>query len=69
MARSAIRLGSTTHAFDQNQRFVPLSFTADATGLTVRAPSQRTAAPRGHYMLFILSDAVLPWVAPIVHLR
>ena len=65
---SLIRLGSTTHAFDQNQRFVPLSFTADATGLTVRAPTQRTAAPPGHYMLFILNDAGVPSVAKIVRI-
>ena len=47
---------------------MPLSFTADATGLTVTAPTRRTFAPPGHYMLFILNDAGVPSVAKIVRI-
>lgn len=50
---SLIRLGAVTHAFDENQRFQRLSFTRDATGLTVTAPSSSNRAPPGHYMVFI----------------
>jgi galactose oxidase len=63
-----IRLGAVTHAFDQNQRFMKLSFTADATGLTVTAPSSSNRAPPGHYMLFILNGNNVPSVAKIIRI-
>jgi hypothetical protein len=65
---SLIRLGAVTHAFDENQRFQRLSFTADATGLTVTAPSSRNRAPPGHYMVFVLNSANVPSVAKIVRI-
>jgi hypothetical protein len=65
---SLIRLGAVTHAFDQNQRFQRLAFTADATGLTVRAPSSSNRAPPGHYMVFILNGAGVPSVARIIRI-
>jgi hypothetical protein len=66
---SLIRLGSVTHAFDQNQRYRALSFTRDATGLTVTMPAQRNRTPPGHYMLFILNGAGVPSIAKIVQVR
>ena len=66
---SFIRLGAVTHAFDENQRFQRLSFTADATGLTVTAPSSSNRAPPGHYMLFILNGDDVPSVAKIVQIQ
>jgi galactose oxidase len=66
---SFIRLGAVTHAFDENQRFQRLSFTADATGLTVTAPSSSTRAPPGHYMVFILNGNDVPSVAKIVQIQ
>jgi len=65
---SLIRLGAVTHAFDENQRFQRLSFTADATGLTAMAPSLRNRAPPGHYMVFILNGADVPSVAKIIRI-
>jgi hypothetical protein len=65
---SLIRLGAVTHAFDENQRFQRLSFTADATGLTVTAPSLPNRAPPGHYMVFILNGDDVPSVAKIIRL-
>ena len=62
---SLIRLGAVTHAFDENQRFQRLPFTADATGLTVTAPASRNRTPPGHYMLFILNGNGVPSVAKI----
>ena len=66
---SLIRLGATTHAFDENQRFQRLAFTANATGLTVTAPSSVNRAPPGHYMVFILNGSDVPSVARILRLH
>jgi len=66
---SLIRLGAVTHAFDENQRFQRLSFTADATGLTVTAPSSSNRAPPGHYMVFVLNGSDVPSVAKIIRIE
>jgi galactose oxidase len=65
---SLIRLGAATHAFDENQRFQRLAFTADATGLTVTTPGSRNRTPPGHYMLFILNGNDVPSVARIIRI-
>ena len=62
---SLIRLGSTTHAFDMNQRFQRLSFSRQSGSLTITAPTA-TMSPPGHYMLFLLSENGVPSVAKIV---
>ena len=61
-----IRLGSVTHTFNMNQRRVPLSFTRDTGSLSVAVPTNRSNLPPGHYMLFAVSTAGVPSVAPIV---
>jgi hypothetical protein len=66
---SFIRLGAATHAFDENQRFQWLTFSRDATGLAVTAPSSSNRAPPGHYMVFILNADDVPSVARIVRLH
>jgi hypothetical protein len=63
-----IRTGAVTHAFDQNTRYVPLSFQQATGGLTVTAPPNGYVAPPGYYMLFIVNSAGVPSVAPFVHL-
>jgi len=65
---SLVRLGSTTHSFDMNQRFQWLSFSSAAGALTVSAPSNRNHAPPGHYMVFIVDQAGVPSVARIVRI-
>lgn len=65
---SLIRLGSTTHAFDMNQRFQWLSFARETGALTVSAPTSRNIAPPGHYILFILDENGVPSVGTIVRL-
>ncbi|WP_054112775.1 PKD domain-containing protein [Marinagarivorans algicola] len=60
-----IRLGATTHAFNQTQSINRLSFTPNTTGLTINAPSDPNRAQPGHYMLFVLADGV-PSVATMV---
>jgi hypothetical protein len=61
-----IRLGAVTHFFDQNTRYVPLSFTQAANGLTVTAPMDGRLAPPGYYMLFLVNSNGVPAVAPIL---
>jgi hypothetical protein len=64
-----IRLGAVTHAFNQNQRFLKLTFQQSPGGLTVQAPSTANLAPPGHYMLFILNANGVPSVAPIIKIQ
>jgi len=61
-----IRLGAVTHFFDQNTRYVPLSFTQATGGLTVTAPVDGRLAPPGYYMLFLVNSNGLLSVAPIL---
>ncbi len=62
-----VRLGSVTHAFDQNQRFLELTFTRPtATTLSVTAPANSNLAPPGHYMLFVLNAQGVPSTAQIL---
>lgn len=63
-----IRPGAPTHAFDQEQRFVGLSFTVGSSVLNITAPSNGNLAPPGYYMLFILNTAGVPSVATFVNL-
>jgi hypothetical protein len=63
-----VRLGSVTHAFNQNQAFVPLSIGPATGGLTIQAPGSANIAPPGDYMLFTVDTNGVPSVAPIVRL-
>lgn len=68
---SFVRLASVTHSFDQNQRYVPLTFeidTAHFTALIVEAPADGSYAPPGYYMLFLISDDGVPSIAKYVRL-
>jgi hypothetical protein len=69
-----IGLGSMTHAFDMNQRFIQL----DIAGATAKgsnayavvgvAPPNTQAAPPGYYMIFMLDSNRLPSKGAIVSL-
>jgi len=61
-----LRAGSTTHTFDQSQRFVPLSFTQANGGLNVTMPANGNVAPPGYYLLFLLNGSGVPSVAKII---
>jgi hypothetical protein len=61
-----IRLGSVTHAFNENQRFTELIFRPQAGGLEVQFPGGSNLAPSGHYMLFLVNSNGVPSVASIV---
>lgn len=59
-------LGSFTHGFDQNQRYVRLDVTADGT---ISPPATASIAPPGDYLLFFVSDDGIPSVARTVRVR
>jgi hypothetical protein len=61
-----IRLGMVTHFYDQNTRFVPLTFTQGSGVLNVTMPSNPNLLPPGYYMLFIVNSNGVPAVAPMV---
>ena len=63
-----IRPGSVTHGFDEDQRYVPVTFTLTTGGLNVHAPVNANTAPPGPYMLFIVNSNGVPSVAPFVRL-
>lgn len=64
-----VRLGAVTHAFDQNQRYVPLTFQQATGGLTVQSPGSANLAPPGYYMLFIVNSIGVPSVASIIQIQ
>ena len=55
-----IRLASVTHSFDEDQRYVPLSFTVSEGNITLTAPANGSIAPPGYYMLFIVDVNGVP---------
>jgi hypothetical protein len=65
---SLISLGAMTHAFNMNQTFLTLPFTAGSGSLSVTAPANGALAPPGYYMLFIINTNGVPSVAAIVRL-
>src|SRR5262245_37956585 len=62
-----VRLSSTTHSFNQDQRFNTLSFTAGAGSLTATVPASSALAPPGFYILFILNATGVPSVGKMLH--
>ena len=65
---SLVALGSVTHAFNENQHFVPITFQQTTGGLTIQAPANGNTAPPGYYMLFLVDTNGVPSVAPIVRI-
>lgn len=57
-----MRPGDVTHAFNQEQRYVPLPYSVDAGSnkLVVDAPAHFNLAPVGHYLLFIVDQDSVP---------
>jgi Domain of unknown function (DUF1929)/Carboxypeptidase regulatory-like domain len=63
-----IRPAAVTHAFDHNQRYVPLTFTQNGNTLTATAPANGNLAPPGYYMLVIKDSKGVPSVASWVRI-
>ena len=66
---SLVKNGSVTHSINQDQRFLPLSFTTNSGTLNVQAPANANLAPPGYYMLFILDTNGVPSVASMLQLQ
>ncbi len=67
-AVNLVRFGAVTHAFGNDQRVVPLTFTQSGSKLRLHSPAAATLAPPGFYMLFVLDAAGVPSVARVVRL-
>jgi uncharacterized protein DUF4082/concanavalin A-like lectin/glucanase superfamily protein/Big-like domain-containing protein/galactose oxidase-like protein/Kelch motif protein len=63
-----MRPGAVTHAFDEEQRFLNLTFQQGGGSLTVQAPANVNQAPPGFYLLFIVNTNGVPSIAPFVRL-
>jgi hypothetical protein len=68
-----IRSGSTTHAFDMDQRLIDLCgdtspCTASNNTLSLTTPTDGSIAPPGYYMLFLLDSAGVPSTARFIQL-
>jgi hypothetical protein len=74
-----IRAGSITHHSDFDQRYVQVPFSVEGTGSVVATmpvsrpssalPPNSLAAPRGWYMLFLVSNLGVPSVAQWINLQ
>ncbi|MEP7189721.1 MAG: carboxypeptidase regulatory-like domain-containing protein, partial [Roseiflexaceae bacterium] len=58
-----IRPAAVTHAFDHDQRYVPLTFTQSGNTITAAAPANGNYAPPGYYMLIVTDSKGVPSVA------
>jgi hypothetical protein len=65
---SLVRLGSVTHAFNIDQRYLELTYQPGSGGLNVTAPADRNLAIPGDYMLFLVDTNGVPSIAAIVRL-
>jgi len=63
-----IKLGSTTHSENQDQRFVPLSFRSQGNELEFDLPLLREVAPPGHYLLFAVDVEGVPSTGAMIKL-
>ena len=64
-----LRMGSVTHHFNVDQRYLSLSFQATGNVLAVEAPANANLAPPGDYMVFIVDTSGVPSVAAIVKIQ
>ncbi len=64
------RLGSVTHSFDFDARFLKLTVVQNVNGVwTVRGPANRYAAPPGQYLLSVVNASGVPSVGKVVVLE
>jgi hypothetical protein len=69
VAASLVRLGSVTHGFDQNQRFLQVAIRRAVGGLLLDTPVTNDLAPPGDYLLFIVNDSGVPSIGMTVRVR
>lgn len=61
-----VRAGAVTHNFNNEQRFMSLTFKQRNNKLTFRLPRSRGLLPPGFYLLFALDAAGVPSVAKVL---
>jgi len=61
-----IRPSNTTHCLNPEQRYIGLEFEKNDHLLSVNMPENKSLAPPGYYMLFILNYEGIPNIAPFV---
>ncbi len=66
---SLIRPGAVTHQFNEDQRFLNLSFQQSGETLRVQAPANANLAPPGYYMLFLVNTNGVPSIATFMKLQ
>ncbi len=64
-----IRMASTTHTRNMDQRILRPSFSQASGGLNVTVTSNRNLCPPGYYMLFLLNGSGVPSVARIIRIN
>ena len=64
-----IRLGSATHNYNPDQRFIALTSTQGGQNVTAVLPSDTTVLLPGYYMLFAFNTAGVPSRAKIVNVQ
>jgi Domain of unknown function (DUF1929) len=66
-----VRMGSTTHAFNMDQRFIEASIENryGQNWLLLKTPQNANIAPPGYYMLSVINTAGVPSVSRIVRVR
>src|SRR5262249_44452326 len=61
-----IDLSAVTHAFNHNQRYVPLTFSQAGNTISSTAPPNANYAPPGYYMLVVKDSKGGPSAAQVV---
>ena len=61
-----VKMGSVTHSFDMDQRFIDLPFTRSGNQLSAALPSNAYETPPGYYHVFIINAAGVPSVSRTV---
>ena len=62
-------MGSVTHNFDMDQRFLKLNTTAITGGVLVDGPANANVAPPGWYMAFLMDQNGVPSVSKIIQVK
>ena len=66
---SLVHMGTVTHNFDMDQRFMNLSMTAGSDSVTVQGPTNANVAPPGWYMVFLIDNNGVPSMGQIVQVE
>ena len=64
-----MRPGAATHSFNQDQRFINLSFQQTTGGITIQSPANANLAPPGYYMIFLVNQSGVPSIATFIQLQ